>query len=201
MAAMNTDNIRWSGNVIVADADYLGRVALNLSVGFERMLDRRVPPADFATWAVDVSLDGGLRPGSHETQVVLVHEAARQRLECFVPSAFDTELNGQAFRDARMGEYIVSSYPVEAMTSKDQFIADIVETLCQQPAVSRIMVVPDTEQGDALDRMRPALERLASGKEVTVFAMQPLPGGSFRQEILGYSVMNALGIRADELKG
>ena len=29
--------------------------------------------------------------------------------------------------------------------------------------------------------------------------MQPLPGGNFRQEILGYSLMNALGIRSDEI--
>jgi len=29
--------------------------------------------------------------------------------------------------------------------------------------------------------------------------MQPMPGGNFRQEILGYSLMNALGIHADDL--
>jgi hypothetical protein len=37
-------------------------------------------------------------------------------------------------------------------------------------------------------------------KRITVFAMQPLQGGNFRQEILGYSLMNALGIKADEIK-
>ena len=30
--------------------------------------------------------------------------------------------------------------------------------------------------------------------------MQQMPTGKFRQEVLGYSLMNALGIRADELK-
>ena len=30
--------------------------------------------------------------------------------------------------------------------------------------------------------------------------MQPMQGGNFKQEILGFSLMNALGIRADELK-
>jgi hypothetical protein len=34
-----------------------------------------------------------------------------------------------------------------------------------------------------------------------MFAMQPIEGGNFRQEILGYSLMNALGIRADEING
>jgi hypothetical protein len=36
-------------------------------------------------------------------------------------------------------------------------------------------------------------------KRITVFAMQPMPGGNFRQEILGYSLMAALGISADEI--
>ena len=36
-------------------------------------------------------------------------------------------------------------------------------------------------------------------KRVTLFAMQPLEGGNFRQEILGYSLMNALGIKGSEL--
>jgi hypothetical protein len=30
--------------------------------------------------------------------------------------------------------------------------------------------------------------------------MQPTAGGNYRQEILGYSLMAALGIKADEIK-
>ena len=37
-------------------------------------------------------------------------------------------------------------------------------------------------------------------KRITVFAMEPKPGGNFRQEILGYSLMAALGISADEIQ-
>ena len=36
---------------------------------------------------------------------------------------------------------------------------------------------------------------------MTVFAMQPMAGGNFRQEILGYSLMAALGISGDEING
>jgi len=36
-------------------------------------------------------------------------------------------------------------------------------------------------------------------KRVTVFTMQPMEGGNFRQEILGYSLMSALGIRSEEI--
>ena len=31
-------------------------------------------------------------------------------------------------------------------------------------------------------------------------AMQPMMGGNFRQEILGYSLMKALGIESNEIK-
>lgn len=49
------------------------------------------------------------------------------------------------------------------------------------------------------DRVRETLRRVDEEKRVTVFAMQPMTGGNFRQEILGYSLMQALGIRADEI--
>ena len=74
---MNVDfnQAKWSENVIIVDADYVDRVAFNLSVNFERMLMRRVPKADLARWIDCVALDGGVREGDHETHVIMVHEA------------------------------------------------------------------------------------------------------------------------------
>ena len=37
-------------HVIIVDADYIDRVAFNLIVNFERMLERRIPQADLARW-------------------------------------------------------------------------------------------------------------------------------------------------------
>ena len=39
-------DIRWSENVMVIDADYVDKVAFNLIVNFERMLGRRIPQAE-----------------------------------------------------------------------------------------------------------------------------------------------------------
>ena len=50
MNAQNTDNIKWSENVIIADADYIDNVAFNLIVNFERMIGRHIPQADMARW-------------------------------------------------------------------------------------------------------------------------------------------------------
>lgn len=202
MNPLQSNNIKWSENVIVADADYIDKVAFNLTVYFERALNRRIPKADFSTWAVDIALDGGLREGDHETQVVLVHDKKKRQLDYFAPSLFDSELNAQAFKHDRMGEFIINSVPVEhSVASKGQLMADLVRMFCDQKNVKRIMVVPDSEQGDGYEAVARTLRPEDDDeKRITLFAMQQMPTGNFRQEVLGYSLMNALGISADELK-
>ena len=45
-------------NVIIIDADYADRIAFDLIVNFERMLGRRIPPADLSRWLDCLALDG-----------------------------------------------------------------------------------------------------------------------------------------------
>ena len=71
-ALMN--NIQWSENVIIADAALVDRVAFDLIVNFERMLERRIPQADMAKWVECIALDSGLRNGEHQTTVILTHD-------------------------------------------------------------------------------------------------------------------------------
>ena len=76
----------WSENVIIVDADYVDRVAFDLIVNFERMIGRRIHKADLAKWIDCVALDGGLREGDHDTQVVLIHDKTQAALANFVPA-------------------------------------------------------------------------------------------------------------------
>ena len=201
MNSLNTNNIKWSENVIIADADYIDKVAFDLIVNFERMINRRIQPADMAQWAVCVALDGGLREGEHETQVILIHNEQSKKMQNFCPADYEKNLNAQAFKDARLGEFVISSYPTEEkMVGKDDFLVDIARTVCNAKEVKRVMIVPNSEEGNAYDLLRDMLRKVDDEKRVTLFAMQPLPGGNFRQEILGYSLMNALGISANEIK-
>ena len=190
----------WSENIIIADADYADRVAFNLIVNFERMIGRRIPQADMAQWLVCLALDGGLRTVS-QTQVVLLHANDRSQLENFTPSHFDKEPNGQAFRDEQLGEFAISAItPEQELVGADDLLLDIVGTALQQPEVRRVMIVPNAEEGTLYDDLRETLRRHdADDKRVTVFTMEPLQGGNFRQELLGYSLMAALGIRGDEI--
>ena len=192
-------NNNWSENVIVVDADYVDNVAFNLIVNFERIIGRRIPQADLARWLDCIALDGGVRNGENSLQVVMVHGKAKTQMENFTPANFANELNGKAFKD-NLGEFAISTYAVEDLVNATDFFLDVVQTVCAQPEIKRVMVVPNAENAELYEGLRRQMHRLDDdNKRVTVFAMQPLPGGNFRQEILGYSLMNALGIRSGEI--
>ena len=191
------ENSKLSPNVILADAEYIDKVAFDLSVNFERMLGRRIPPADMARWIDCVALDGGIREGDNDVQVILVHERTTSVLENFSPSSLDDDLNGKAFKD-HLGEFCISSIAVEdEMVDKEHLFCDSLMHVCSQPEVKRVMVIPNGET--YYDGVRHTLKDADDEKRITVFAMQPMSCGNFRQEILGYSLMNALGIKGEEV--
>lgn len=192
-------NYQWSENIIIADADYVDSMTFDLIVNFERMIGRRIPAADLARWIDCVALDGGIREGEHQTQVVLIHRKDRKGMENFMPSDYESDLNGKAFKD-HLGEFMLSSLPIEEIVDETDFLMEIVQAACEQPNVKRVMIVPNFEKDGLYDRMRHVLQQVDDDKRITVFAMQPLSGGNFRQEILGYSLMNALGIKSEEIK-
>lgn len=192
-----TENVKWSENVIIADGDYIDKVAFDLTVNFERMLGRRIPKADLGRWIDCVALDGGLREGDHETQVVFIHGKGRKRLDNFTPGEYATEVDGMAFKD-NLGEFAMSAFPVEDLVSHDDFVTEVLQMVCAQQAVRRVMLIGD--MGRMAEQVRHTLRGVDDeDKRVTVFAMQPMAGGNFRQEILGYSLMSALGIRGEEI--
>ncbi|MGN1262791.1 MAG: DUF6621 family protein [Prevotella sp.] len=194
----NPDNSKWSENVILVDADYVDKVTFDLTVNFERMIGRRIPKADMALWLECIALDGGLREGNHETQVVLIHGGKRQAMENFTPGTFRDELDGKAFK-GNLGEFLISALPVEEdMTTPTDLFVESLEVIANSKEAKRIMVVADTDK--AYNRIRESMKHADDSKRITVFTMQPMAGGNFRQEILGYSLMQALGIRADEIK-
>lgn len=196
---MNTtfNHQKWSENVILVDGDYIDKVAFDLIVNFERMIGRRIPQADLARWIDCVALDGGLRQGEHETQVVFIHGRDRNRLENFRPGHYHDDLDGKAFKDS-LGEFQLSCIPVEDLVKADDLFTDALSIIANCRDVKRLMVIPNAER--AYDGVRQALRQANDEVRVTVFAMQPMAGGNFRQEILGYSLMSALGISADEIK-
>ena len=202
MNAQEAQNIKWSENIIIVDGDYIDHVAFDLIVNFERMLNRRIPAADFSQWVVNIALDGRLKPGNHETQVVLLHDKKNPKLENFAPADYLKELNGQAFKDSQLGEFIINAIATgDEVTKKDDVLLDLLKTILNHEEVKRIMLVPNAEDSQLMSTLRSTLRNVDDElKHITLFAMQPLEGGNFKQQILGYSLLNAMGISASEIE-
>ena len=185
---------KWSETVLLVDADYVDKVAFNLIVNFERMLERRIPQADLARWLECAALDGGLRPDARQSvQVVLLHK--EQEMRNFAPSRF-TQLDGQAFA-GELGEFMISCVQVEDMVTMDSLFIDSLQVVSNAEEVRRLVLVPDADQ--LYNKVKEGLRHATADKQTTVLSMQPLAGGPFRQEMLGYSLMAALGISASEI--
>lgn len=186
---------QWAPSVILVDADYLDRVAFDLIVNFERMIGRRIPEGDLCHWLDCVALDGGLEPGDNKVQAHFLHSKGKERLDNFNPSRFEADLNGLAYKD-RLGDFSLFAFPVEEVVTMDKFFVESVQMLLEAKEVEQLMVVGD------MDAYGVALKdacRHNKVKDLTLFAMEPLTGRGFQQEILGYSLMSALGIRSEEL--
>ena len=191
-------NIRWSENVILVDADYVDKVAFNLIVNFERMLGRRIPQADLAKWMDCVALDGGIRPGENEILVVLIHQKDKTKLENFKPSDYVKDIDGKAFKD-HLGEFSIGAYPIEDIAGSENYFSDALQLIAAQKEVKRIMVVPNAEDSYICNNVRAMLKDVDDEKRITLLSMQPMPNWNFRQEILGYSLLAALGISSEEI--
>jgi hypothetical protein len=195
------NDTKWSEHVILVDAEYVDKVAFDMIVNFERMLERRIPQADTAQWLECVALDGGLRPQTSDAQpqtsiqVVLIHDRNRQQMDNFLPGKF-SDLDGQAFTGP-LGEFLISCVKVEEMVTKDDLFIDSLQIIANAAEVKRLMVVGDSDH--IYNKVREALRKADPDKHITVFTMQPMDSGNFRQEILGYSLMAALGIKSEEL--
>ena len=195
------NDTKWSEHVILVDAEYVDKVAFDMIVNFERMLERRIPQADTAQWLECVALDGGLRPQTSDAQpqtsiqVVLIHDRNRQQMDNFLPGEF-SDLDGQAFTGP-LGEFLISCVKVEEMVTKDDLFIDSLQIIANAAEVKRLMVVGDSDH--IYNKVREARRKADPDKHITVFTMQPMDSGNFRQEILGYSLMAALGIKSEEL--
>lgn len=185
--------------VILVDADYIDHVAFDLIVNFERMLGRRIPSADLAHWLDCIALDGGMRPKKYEETAesilcVFVHSKEKKHLDNFRPADFEKELQQQAFRDD-IGEFVLQSINDEGLATTKDFFMNCLKALSEDKQVERIMVVGNTEEhAQPICRLTESMTE----KDVTLFTMTPLMGCRCKQEILGYSLMSALGIRSEE---
>lgn len=189
-------NSKWAPVVVLVDADYLDRVAADLTLNFGRMIGRSIAKADLCHWLDCVLLDGALHPGHNEVQVHMLHAKQKAALEHFQPSRFDEDLNGLSFDD-NLGHFSLFAFPVEDVVRSDEFFLQSLTMLADAAEVEKLLVVGDTQ---SYGKGMVDICQNTDGKDITLFAMEPVMGQGFKTEILGYSLMSAMGISADELR-
>lgn len=180
-------------NTIIIDASYLNHVAFDLTVNFERMLERRIDKADLPTLLDCMALDGGLKPGENEIQVIFIYQK-NTGYDCLNPSDM-AGLDGKAFK-SNMGEFTIQAVPLEEkLTTMNAFFADITTLAVESEKNETLVLVPNTDEGG--HEVTRVLKN--AKKQTTILCMNPLHGTGFACEVLGYSLMQAMRIRSEEL--
>lgn len=100
-----------------------------------------------------------------------------------------------------MGEFIINCIATgEEGQAKGPVLADLVRLLLSEEEVTRLMIVPDGSDSSLWQELRHALRDVDDEKKhVTLFTMQPTQTAGCREEMLGFSLMDALGITQAEI--
>ena len=163
---------------------------------FEKTLRRSLQEIDLSILTTYLTLDAGITEGKNEVQFLFVYDKDSERLVYCQPSDLEKELNGVAFQSP-YGEYSFASVPSEGMVTREDLFLDLLSIVADSADVKRMIVVSFNEEYGK--RVTDALNEI-KGKEVIQFRMnEPDAPLAYKWDMLAFPVMQALGIRADEL--
>ena len=194
---INNNELKFAEKVILIDAAYINKVTLDLSKHFGQVIGRELPKADLPIFLECVAMDAAIQPGDHTLQVLFVYDKSQSKMDAFNPGDLKKELNDVAFK-SQLGEFQLNAFEPSDMADRGAFFLEAVKLVADAKEVKHLVVVPsETEYGDKL----PEIFNKVDGKEsIYVLGMNPLESSDkFRWEMLGYAVLQALGIRSDEI--
>ena len=191
------NELKFAEKVILIDASYINKVTGDLSRHFSQMIGRELPKADLSIFLECVAMDAAIQPGENVLQVLLVYDKEHAKMDAFNPSDLKKELNDVAFK-SQLGEFQLNTFEPSDMADRETFFLEAVKLVADAKEVKHLVVIPsETEYGDKL----PEIFDKVDGKEsIHVLGMNPLDASDkFRWEMMGYAVLQALGIRSDEI--
>lgn len=188
--------IKLSETVVLIDAAFLNFVITDMKKYFEATLQRTLQEIDLSMLTTYLTLDAGIAEGKNEVQFLFVYDKESGNLVHCQPSDLEKELNGVAFQSP-YGEYSFASVPSEGMVSREDLFLDLLSIVADSADVKKMILVSFNEEygkkvTDALNKVQ--------GKEIVQFRMnEPDAPVAYKWDMLAFPVMQALGIRADEL--
>lgn len=188
--------IKLSEIVVLIDAAFLNFVITDMKGYFEKTLQRSLQEIDLSVLTTYLTLDAGVKEGKNEVQFLFVYDKQSSSLAFCHPSDLEKELNGVAFQSP-FGEYSFASVPSEGMVSREDLFVDMLTIVADSADVKKMIVVSFNEEYG--ERVTDTLSEV-KGKEVIQFRMnEPESPVDYHWDMLAFPVMQALGIRADEL--
>ena len=191
------NELKFAEKVILIDAAYINKVTKDLSQHFGQVIGRELPKADLPIFLECVAMDAVIQPGDNVLQVLFVYDKNESKMDAFNPSDLKKELNDVAFK-SQLGEFQLNAFEPSEMADKETFFLESVRLIADAKEVKHLVVVPsESEYGDKL----PEIFEKVDGKEsIHVLGMNPpAPSDKYQWEMLGYAVLQALGIRSDEI--
>jgi hypothetical protein len=194
---INNNELKFAEKVILIDAAYINKVTKDLSQHFGQVIGRELPKADLAIFLECVAMDAAIQLGDNVLQVLFVYDKDENKMDAFNPSDLKNELNDVAFK-SQLGEFQLNAFEPSDMADRESFFLEAVKLVADAKEVKHLVVVPsESEYGDKL----PEIFDKVDGKEsIHVLGMNPpVPSDKYQWEMLGYAVLQALGIRSDEI--
>lgn len=194
---MSEDKIKFAETVVLIDAAFLNFVVTDMKRHFESSLQRPLQDIDVRLLTSYIMLDTGITQGEHTTQFVFVYDKASSVLAHHIePSDLKTDLSGVAF-DNLFGEFAFDSVPTEGMVTREELYLDLLALIIESADVKKLVVISFNEEYG--DKVSAALSKVKD-KEVIQFRMyEPEETVAYRWEMLPFPIMQALGIKSEEL--
>ena len=191
------NELKFAEKVILIDTSYINKVTGDLSQHFGQMIGRELPKADLPIFLECVAMDAAIQPGENVLQVLLVYDKELTKMDAFNPGDLKKELNDVAFK-SQLGEFQLNTFEPSDMADREAFFLEAVKLVADAKEVKHLVIVPsETEYGDKLPEI---LEKVDGKESIHVLGMNPLaPSKAFHWEMMGYAVLQALGIRSDEI--
>ena len=155
-------------------------------------------------WASYLALDSGVRDKENNIGVLFVHDGQTDKLLHCDPADLNKDLNGVGFTN-QLGEFSFTSVSSEGLVSRANLYLDLLNIALDSADVKRLMLVPfiDDYGAKLMEVLEEHLREADSekSKEVFLFNMdEPAHPLGCKWDLLGYSMMRALGVKAEELE-
>lgn len=193
--------VKLEDTVILIDTVFYNFLVTDIKNHFEKQLNRTLEVIDLPSLTTYLSLDMGLCAGDNTVQLLWLYTKQISDLQFTKPSSLKSDLDGKAFQN-EVGEFLMASVSTEDLVPIGELYVEVLQMALESENVKKIALIADySSYKDMLNKVLSDNEEKLKEKEVIFFNMGEVQKmENVRKEILAYPLMQALGIKADDLK-